>query len=361
MVQKYIPYINWVCVIYWIIGFILILSAWVYLNKSQHKWRKHIIPVLIVILVRMILFDNIASWAFYYKFLSQSDIGFRHHDLINHEIKRFLIKPPEESKYLAVGTSQTGAIYGGYSKKHKDFNKIEMAGLGPLDMYLYRNYIASYKPEYILLYLSEFDLARKPDLNLAKISPNQGFKLIKLWPDLIDIANKYNNHLALKEMILGEFFPEYKYGFIFKGIINKLFHIRPRQDKKVLSKSEKEKELFEHVSKFKKKLNENEIGINFKLLKEFLNYYTKRNIKIVIVEGQYNPLAYDERTLELNKITNRELTNIANSDLNITFIPRAKSVQFNQEDYCDAYHVSNEDKKKIFVDKTLKTITDIGF
>ncbi len=341
----------------WIFSVSAIIFIFKWLGKSQFKWSPFLKPILIIILIRLILFDNIISWICYHTLLTPSDIGFRQRDTITQEFKKFLKYPASESKYLAIGSSQTGAVYGEYSKLHKDFRKIEMSGLGPLDMYLYRNYFAGYKPKYILLYLSEFDLARLPDLNLAKISASQKFSLFEIFNDLHEISIKYNTGIALKEMIAGEFFPEYKYSFIFKGLVNKLFS----KDKEFESQRTEAMIEGEHLNKrindFNAKLNKEEIDVNIKFLKKFLDFCAGKKIFVVIVEGQYHPLLYNEKTLMLNKIVHDKLKEIADNYSCVKFIPRAQTIEFTKDDYRDLYHVTGQ-KRNDFAGQIIEIINN---
>ena len=355
-IQKYIKFVNWPYLLVWsaAVLVIILLIIWLYLNRSKIKLAKYLVPLLIIILMRLILFHNIISWTLYYQSLSWKDVGFRQRAMLQHEIKRFLIKPKKASKFLAVGTSQTGAVYGDYSKENSNFTKIEMPGMGPLDMYLYREYILSYNPDYILLYLSEFDMARVPDLNLAKISPNQDVHLLEIFNELHAISKKYNSETAFKELIIGEFLPEYKYSFIFKALQKKIFP-GSGNTLPIFQETDTEELLKQHINGLVAKLNEEEIEINFKFLNKFITYCSTKNTPIIIIEGQYNPLAYNEKTLRLNKIVRNKFKNISISRKNVEFIPRSETIQFNIDDYGDAYHVKGP-KRMIFAEQIIKKI-----
>lgn len=338
MISKYIHYINFPAMLLWAACLIaLVLAVRAPMRGAQLKGLRFIKPFLVILLVRLILFDNMASWGCYFKILSPADIGWRQKDVIIHEVKRSFKWPAQEIKYLAVGSSQTGAVYKRYADKNSDFRTFVLAGLGPMDMYLYRDYIARYSPEYILLYLSEFDIAREPDLNLAKIAPYQKQALIQLFPDLRAIARKYNKGMALQEMIVGEFLPEYKYSFIFKGMTYKLF----QKKAPLYERGDKEPEgiLQRHLWNLQTNLDEGAIPLNMKFLKRFLSFCEKNDFKVVIVEGQYNPLGYYERNLELNEYVREEVISVVKSYKNVQFLPRTSLPSLAPEDYEDAYHI----------------------
>lgn len=354
----YLQYLNWLYVGLWIAGFLVISGGLFYLNKTRSRWRKWLNPILVVILIRLIFFYNIGSWAFYYTVLDASDVGFRQIAAINYKIKRFLVFPEEETKYLAVGSSQTGAVYGRYSKKAKNFMTFYMPGMGAPDMYLYRNEIADLKPEHILLYLCEFDLARQVDLNLAKISPDQGFHLFFLYKDLKKIAEKYDSEQALKELLVGEVLIEYKYAYIFKGLTNKAFTVFKKKKKNSAEDNNPLKlntDLQDHIKGLKAKLNQDDIALNIEFLKRFLSFCRQRNIKVTIIEGQYHPEAYDSHTLGLNRIVKKELASVSQQYSNVTFIPREDLIIFTADDYVDAYHVTGPNRDLFLEDVLSRT------
>lgn len=227
--------------------------------------------------------------------------------------------------------------------------------MSPLDLTLYRVYIKSFGPEYILLYLSEFDLARNHNLQAAKIAPNQGLHLISLYPLLREVAEHSQSHMAIKEMIVGEFLPEYKYAFVFGGILDKFLGKSQALAVPSWTKMPDDVSLKIHLNNIEKNTNREVIDLNNRILEKFLSYCRDEALKVIIVEGQYNPLAYTEKTLDLNKVVRQNLLNIDHAFENVTFISRTEVMKFHEEDYRDGYHVYAKPAEK-FVEHLMGSI-----
>ena len=78
-------------------------------------------------------------------------------------------------------------------------------------------------------------------------------------------------------------------------------------------------------------------------------------MKVVIIEGQYNPLAYTEKSRYLNKVTHNELESFAKKFKNVTFFSRSNVMQFTEDDYMDAVHVKSESGYR-FVESLMKNL-----
>jgi hypothetical protein len=314
------------------VGFLLI-------RKFQPRWKYPGYLVLSILLVRVFLFDHYLSWEIYNKYLSVDDIGWRQQSAIHVEKGKFF-KSDRNIQFLAVGSSQTYVIYSPYSKKHNDLVVFNFAGMTMLDLYLYRHYIAAKQPEYVLLYLSEFDMAKEPSLDAAKLAPSQGLDFFGNYPMLSAIAREARSELSLKEMVVGEFFPEYKYAFMFKGLTEKL----TGKNKALRTKSLYEQlspdadQLTKDLTGLTDSLDERWISYNAHFLAEFLGYCKEHALNVVIVEGQYNPRAYTAKTAVLNRKVRVELERMA-KEFDVVFIERSQTRPFSAEDYMDAEHV----------------------
>ena len=254
-----------------------------------------------------------------------------------------------------MGSSQTLVVYTPYSEKHKDLSVLHLSSMAPLDFYLYRKYIVSKNPNYVLLYLSEFDLAREPRLEAAKIAPQQGIDLLKILPMIFEISKQAHSEVAFKEMIAGEFFPEYKYSFVFRGFSDKIMkkNAALHRESLLLSLHPDTEELKEHIQSLVESMDERWIKYNVYFLREFLAYCRSKSLKVVIVDGQYNPLAYTEKNLRLNQIVHNELENLTKQFDNVTFLPRSQVMEFTQDDYSDATHVKPQAAYR-FVESLIK-------
>jgi hypothetical protein len=303
------------------------------------RWRHIVYAVLIVVLMRIVLFDQFISWGFYKDHVSVEDVGWRPQSGIYIEYYKFFKQKPV--RYLAVGSSQTTAIYKEYSKDHNDLTVFGLAGMAPLDFYLYRHDIAARKPQTILLYLSEFDLAKEPRLDAAKDAPAQGLIFLELFPVLYDIARKAHSEISLKEMVAGQLLPEYRYAFLFKGLRDQW--MKKNQALQTPSLYDQLKpdalQLQLHATSVIGDMEERWIPYNRLFLMKFLTYCRAQGFKVIIVEGHYNPVAFNEKSLRLHEQVHQLLEEVVRSFDNVRFVPRSAIAQFTQDDYSDVMHV----------------------
>ena len=94
-------------------------------------------------------------------------------------------------------------------------------------------------------------------------------------------------------------------------------------------------------------------------LKKAIHYFNEKNIRIIIIEGQYNPLAYKAENLKLNKEVRKLLTEFLTSTPENIYIPREDILNFDPHDYRDGYHVKEKAGLK-FVINLIKKLDDKG-
>lgn len=343
-----------------IVKIVLLISVFLFLKKYRPRWKNFGYAVLLVFCLRLFLFDQYVSWGYYLDHLTVDDIGWRQMNVLEYEKNKFS-KKENPIKFFAVGSSQTHAVYAPYSEKNKELEVFYMSAMAPLDLYLYRKYIVSHQAKYLLLYLSEFDLAKVPRLEAAKLAPNQGFDLLKIFPLLSEISKKKHSEIDLREMVVGEFFPEYKYSFIFRGFSEKLMRKNKALHIESLLKAlEPDSEQTKRDSvDMLEEWDESWIKYNKYFLTQFLSYCRNKFLKVIIIEGQYHPWAYTEKSMYLNQITRRELESVANTFDNVVFLPRSNVIRFTEQDYSDATHVKAGPAND-FVKDVLKKI-DISY
>lgn len=318
---------------------LIIGMAWFISRRLDPVWRIGVHLVIIILIFRIIAFENPVAWYIYSNTLDPEVIGWRQSSVLYDEFVQF--KSHEETKYLAVGSSQTEAIYNIHSYNNPEFHVKSLAALGPLDMYLYRNNILQYDPEVVLLYLSEFDMAREPEWNASKIAPSQGLAFPLIYRDFNKWFSGSEFRLAMKEMIAGELLPEYKYSFIFKGYIDQLFNkasVFPVEGN-MMSDEERQEYQF---SRLASALSEDNLEVNFNYLEKFLNHLDHHGISVIIIEGQYHPKAYTPRNLQVREIVRQRFIEMDYSYAHTRFIPEDEVLQFAASDYKDAYHVHHE-------------------
>lgn len=341
-------------VLHFFVVFTVIIVLILVKSGLRSSWRTIPSVIVVVLLVRLFLFDNPWSWLFYKNFLTVDDVGWRQMAVINYEYTKFF-KRPQKTKYLAVGSSQTGALYAPYSRKYNEPKIFTLSGLNSLDLILYKKHIKSFKPDYILLYLSEFDLAHEPGLERVVIAPNQGLHLLKIYPILLETMSFTNSKSLLMEILMSEFFPEYKYSFIFRGIINNITKKNKALKTQALTKIPNDEYLKIQLKNLKKNIDKKWVNLHFNALENFLNYCKKQSLNIIIVEGQYNPLAYTDENLALNRIVHKRLLALESQLPNVVFIPRSAVFEFSVNDYRDGFHVKPK-QAYYYVEKLMRVI-----
>jgi hypothetical protein len=334
--------LSFLSLLFIIMPLVLASSVLIIRRTMMHPVLKSVLYfIAIVFLIRVCLFYNPIAWAAYKKIMPLKSNDWRHFDVMLYETNKYL-KPNKNLKYLAVGSSQTHDIYENYASQHNDFSLFTMAGLSPLDLYTYRKEIVRQNPEYVLLYLSEFDIAREPSLESSKWSPfslHDMFELLSVI-DTIDYFSKQDKQIFY-ELFFGKYFPEYKYSFVFKDFTDKL--LNKNRLLSILSPFEIPDSVYLKMQlKSLNDLSAEYIPFNMFYLKKALYYLNTQHIKVIIVEGQYHPLAYKPNNIALNKQVNAFLKDLAHVYPGNVFLSREEEPNFVIDDYTDGYHVNEK-------------------
>jgi hypothetical protein len=315
--------------------------------------------IAVLFLLRVSLYYNPVSWASYRKLLPLKSIDWRHYDVMICETNKYL-KPERNLKYMAVGSSQTSVIFGLYASRHDNFSVFALAGLSPLDLYTYRKEIVRQKPEYLIMYLCEFDIARKPELASSKWSP---FSLrdIDELRKIIDTTSCFTkeDRQILYDLVGGKYFPEYKYSFVFKDLSDVLLYKNELLNLTAPTQIADSVYLDIHLKSLNE-LSEKYIPFNMYYLRKSIQYLNKKNIRVIFVEGQYNPLAYTPYTQVLNKQVRALLLDFITTNPVNRFVPREKEPEFVLEDYKDGYHVKDSSGLR-FAETVIEQLDSLAF
>jgi hypothetical protein len=328
-----------------IIGLFIFLYPAAKKLAKENRFREILLVVLFMFFTRLLLLENPFAWKIYQKILTQQDIGYREFDIITTQVDRFKSSlSPKPTEFLAVGSSQVGAIFYQWGGPPIDLKIYSVAGMKPIDYLLYRDEIQKCRPRNILLYLSEFDIAVTPQIETLLLGPQQGLNSVGIWEKIIKCGlwNDYKNmliHCAFAEML-----PEYKYSFIFRGIVKKLWGSEPTNANVKLptlpkDPSEINPELLKSIELLNQVFQDAGVHFNIECLKEFVVFCAAKNIQVIIVEGQYNPLAYTPKALSYNSKVREMFCALQKEYKNVRFIPRTLCYQFNFREYMDISHV----------------------
>lgn len=311
--------------------------AWFICRRFRSPWRGPACLVIFILAMRLVLFDNSFSWGFY-SWAVDKEVGWRQGGVIKQEARKYH-SYPHPVKYLVVGSSQTDAVYRSYAADHDEMVMFSLAGMGPMDFYLYREYIASFRPETILLFISEFDLARQPPWDAVKLGPAQGLDFLDLYAKvspMIDVWPAAEGFL--KEFGAGELFPEYKYGFVFRAFVDRFLKKSKALKLTNVHDIEMGENREDRIAQLSK-MDPAGLDFGFSFLADFAKYCDAQGLEVVIVEGQYNPLAYSAHNLELNRRVKAQLSGLADRLEHCRFIPRTELMNFTPDDFHDASHV----------------------
>lgn len=331
-----------VCVLIWIICFRVS-------RKLSGRYRFLLRMLLGLVAVRFVLLGNPFAWYGYGMSLTPDDVGYRQCDIISRYPRRVFYRKPQSLRYLIVGSSQIPAVFFKYCQTRADHEIYWLSAFRPLGFEMYKRDIVAHEPRFVLLYLSELDIARMPRLDAAAIGPSQGVSFPSFAWTLKSRMPGSETLDVIRALAIGELFPEAKYAWIFKGLLQKFLHVNSREK---LPKP--------HSINPDDVLTSEGIDVNMAYLRDFVAFLEARNINTIVVEGQYNPQAYSPHCRELNSKVSRQLSSLADQSEFVRFIERDQCPQFRSDDYLDFVHVDQmkglEFSSQLF--ETLDAITE---
>jgi hypothetical protein len=317
-----------------VMAVVVACAAW----KLRYRWRLPVYVLCGLCAMHIVLWKNPLSWLIYYKTLDQEEIGFRQVTVIASQLLEYLAPANDEVKYLAIGSSQTGAVFGEYARREKDLYKVQFAGMGPFEYILHRDLIERIRPQYVLLYLSEFDLARPINYDALRYAPWQGTHL-NSFRKLVTRHDPSDEALqGLKDMAVAQVVPSYKFSFVYKGYLTKLRGPEPRSQP---SDSDAQAQRLANQARGIAGLQARHVPGSIAALEQFVRYCDKIGVKVVVVQGQFHPGRVSEHTSSLRQIAIAELAKLTRSHANARFLSLAALPALSESDYRDHYHVSD--------------------
>jgi hypothetical protein len=314
-------------------------------GRLPPPWRAIVRGIVLFLALRVLLFGNPWAWSVYEANLRARHVGWRQMSVIREELRAHL-RPPRGVRFLAVGSSQTDALYDRIAREREDLRVFGLAGLFPLDFVLYQDRIAEYRPEVVLLYLSEFDLARVHDAERAVLAPPQGLRLVRLARTIVALPGGERYRRVLAEMAVGQVFPEYRFGFVFRGLFRRVQggdRVEARAAPGEGPVERVSREVFEReIANLRTGMSEAQVEFNLPFLREFLEACGRWGSRVVIVEGRVSPDVPDAAMRTLNERVARELRGLDLRYDHVVFIPRAEQPPIEDGDWVDASHVTRE-------------------
>jgi len=317
---------------------VIVGLGWYLLKRYRPRWAGLAAAVLVVIAARFLLFGNPWAWMFYERQLAPDYLDWRQINIVEHEKNRFL-DPPGDLEYLAVGSSQIKSLFALYAERHEDLALCWLPALRPVDYILIQDYIKRLEPGTVLLHLSELDMARRQNLSASTLAPSQGFRSFQIYPQLAEFLDGEENRFAVRDLLVGELLPEYKYRFLFRRMLDKLIGGESSESIRRRRAGDQTIEIAVKIDEFRRNHCQEGIESNILFLIDFLELCRQEEMEVVIVEGQYNPLARTDRLQSLNRIVLERLNSIADRFDHVTFIPKSRTILFGKDDYIDVSHV----------------------
>jgi hypothetical protein len=115
-------------------------------RRSRVRWRPFLRVAGLLLLFRMLLFENPFAWHAYGRFLAQEGVGWRQLGVIQAKRDSYM-RTESGVRYLAVGSSQTEALYDNLAAGRRDLDTLLIPGMKPVDLVLYRDYIVRRAPD----------------------------------------------------------------------------------------------------------------------------------------------------------------------------------------------------------------------
>jgi hypothetical protein len=315
------------------------------MTKHRDRRRSALTFILMLagigIAVRLLLVGNPWIWRFYAAKLRPADIGWRQYSAVRKKRDSFL-PPPGKTPYLAVGSSQTGAIFLPYADRHPDLRMFTAAAMSPFDFVTHAQQIFRLGADTLLLYLSDFDLARQPERAALVLAPAQGLGIIALWRDLARAGGLGDYSSVMVELTVGELFSEFKYRFVFRGIAEKAFirlaeRLGPLHEAPATRSS-----IEERIALLRSSISREGIPFNMYFLERFLEQAVAAGRSVIVLEGQYSPIVSSPETRRIAEDVSGRMATLSHRLEGVRFVPRSEFRSFSESDYYDLTHVVPE-------------------
>lgn len=291
--------------------------------------------------VRFALVGNPWVWDAYAARLHPEDIGWRQVSVVSKRVES-LDPPPPARRLLAVGSSQTEAVYRAYAERHPELAVFEMAAMGPFDFVTYSPLIRRQNPDTLLLFLSDFDMARPPDPDALVLSPAQGLRSLRIWGQVLSEESLDSRRALVAEMAVGELFPEFKYRFVFRGIVDKAMRRIAQRLAPSPADTEEHESITTRVRILRSEISQANLAFHERFLTEFLGETSSWGTAVLIVEGQYNPIVSDSSTVRVREEVRRRLVQFADAFPHVRYVSSSEVLVFSETDFQDLSHVTPE-------------------
>jgi hypothetical protein len=144
------------------------------------------------------------------------------------------------------------------------------------------------------------------------------------------------------ELAAGELFPEYKYRFVFRGIVEKLLGKPAAAAPGPADAEDAAAELDRQLEQLPRQMVPESLEFNFAFLEKFLGFCQDAGMQVIIIEGQIMPAAHTPLTRELHGEVVRRLAGLAARREAVSFLPVERVGSLVDGDFLDVAHVTPE-------------------
>ncbi len=313
---------------------LIALSRWM---PRSHRYRQLVIIALCYGSFHILIYSNPIFLTASYHLLSAKTLEVQKKDAMRFWVSRhWKIKPTE---YLAVGSSQTGAIYNQFADESPRLDTLAISGMGPLDFNLYLNDILRRAPKTVILTLSEFDFNRRPSASAAKTSPRQSLRDLA---EILQISQEISlfSSSEITDFLLAQVFIDYRLQYLFKGYRRKLtlFDFVEKEDHLAESNSLRMQRLFNFSAEW--------FDANEQFIRRFIAKLGQHNINVILVEGHYHPESM-AKNQALHQKAISLLQELSSSFPHVRYLPLPTTIGIEASDYRDPYHIKRETGAKL--------------
>jgi hypothetical protein len=334
--------INWEAYIPTLLLIVAGLALFYFARRRQSVYRVGLITCGAILILRAALFHTPVTWYVFFKMYESEEIGFRERNMVAANIDKYFLRS-DRTQYLVIGSSQS-RMFKDVATEHRDFSLYSFAGLQPIEYPLWEGLIESRNPRNVILYISEFDLARESTPSALELDPLPAKRIPWLYDNLSAQHGSAAAIATMKRMVVGDLLPEYRFGYLFRALTTRWFGA-PSANQSVPSMTPEEWAYAQAIG-LRSKLHEKYIGINAPLLEQFVADCVARGSNVYIFEGQYHPVAYDDNLRQLRRESNAALSAMAGRNRNVRFIPIEAQPALTSADFVDGYHLSPETSRR---------------
>jgi len=314
-----------------------------YARRNKSAYRVGLITCGWVLILRAALFHTPITWYAFFMMYTSEEIGFRERNMLQANIEKYF-RRSDSTQYLVIGSSQS-RMFKDVATENRDFSVYSFAGLQPIEYPLWVSLVESRKPRNVILYISEFDLARESTPAALYLDPLPIERVTWLYDNL---SAQHGSAVALatvKRMAVGALIPEYRFGYLFRAQTNRWFG-SPSANANQAPRLTPEQWAQEQAVGLRSRLYDKYIDVNASLLEQFVADCVANGSKVYILEGQYHPVAYDENLRQLRRKSHSVLSAMAARNRNVEFIPIEAQPALASGDYVDGYHLSPESSRR---------------